>query len=739
MFVTKKEEPFDIIPAITETGKIMSLEKGDLLNGRYRISEILGHGGMGAVYRAVDESLGVEVAVKENLFVTEDYARQFRLEAVILASLRHTNLPRVTDHFVVRSEGQYLVMDFIPGEDLRQLLERQGSIPEAEVIRIGTAICDALAYLHTRTPPVLHRDIKLGNIKVGPDGHVCLVDFGLAKMANVDEMTMTGARAMTPGYSPPEQYGTARTDARSDIYALGATLYAALTGFIPEDSLARVMDGLTLTPIRERNRNVSERLASVIEKAMEVQPANRYQSAEEFKQALSGTMDETTDTQDAPSTYQFTPIESRPAQSPPAITSEAEEPNFTAPHRKRSKAGAWFFVLFLFALAGSGYFFYTNPEFAPEPLRPYMATPTFTPTFTQQPTVTLSPEVIATETPLPATATLTATATLKPSATPSPQPTATLAVVTEPAATNTQPPTGTTVTGTASVAQGESPTLQPGLQLVYASVQGNFSQLFLVDINNPQPEQLTNLPNGACQPSWSPDGTKIVFVSPCTNKASSYDTGALFIFDLASKKDSVLWDDESGNFAPAWSPDGTTIAFVSNRGGSLQLYLVSSDGKNTTRLSVADATLQPFQPVWSPDSKTIYFTANRFGLAQVWKIGVDGTAPAQFVRTGGGNWDLAPSFSPDAKSIYFSQSNKDGSSPAWLMRWTVGSDSLPERVTVDAPVMDIDVSPDGQFIAYEGADGSNQDIYLLNLTNNAVTFLTTSDTVDFDPAWRPLK
>ncbi|MBO9368867.1 MAG: serine/threonine protein kinase, partial [Chloroflexi bacterium] len=263
----------------------MTLARGTLLHGRYRIMEILGQGGMGAIYRAIDERLGVDVAVKENFFTTEEYARQFRLEAVILASLRHPNLPRVSDHFV-ENDGQYLVMDYIEGEDLRQRMERLGSISEEEAVLIGAAVCDALTYLHTRKPPIIHRDIKPGNIKITPDGHIFLVDFGLAKVVEGNQLTTTGARAMTPGYSPPEQYGTARTDPRTDIYSLGATLYAALTGVIPEDGLARAMGTAELTPLRKRNPKISRRLASVIEKAMAIDPAERYQTAEEFKRAL---------------------------------------------------------------------------------------------------------------------------------------------------------------------------------------------------------------------------------------------------------------------------------------------------------------------------------------------------------------------------------------------------------------------------------------------------------------------
>jgi serine/threonine protein kinase len=112
--------------------------------------------------------------VKENLFTTDEAARQFRLEAIILANLRHPNLPRVTDHFTLKDRGQYLVMDFIEGEDLRERMERVGTIPEDDVIVIGAAICDALTYLHTRTPTIIHRDIKPGNVKIAPNGHIVL-------------------------------------------------------------------------------------------------------------------------------------------------------------------------------------------------------------------------------------------------------------------------------------------------------------------------------------------------------------------------------------------------------------------------------------------------------------------------------------------------------------------------------------------------------------------------------------
>src|SRR5512141_1061065 len=152
----------------------MTLERDTILHRRYRIVEILGQGGMGSVYRAIDENLGVSVALKENLFTTDEYARQFRLEATILANLRHPNLPRVTDHFVIEGQGQYLVMDYIEGEDLRQRMDRIGTLSEDEVVTIGAAVCDTLIYLDSRKPPVVHRDIKPGNVRISPAGQIYL-------------------------------------------------------------------------------------------------------------------------------------------------------------------------------------------------------------------------------------------------------------------------------------------------------------------------------------------------------------------------------------------------------------------------------------------------------------------------------------------------------------------------------------------------------------------------------------
>ena len=178
----------------------MQLTPGQLVNNRYHILRLLGQGGMGAVYLAEDNSLpGRQVAVKENADPSQSAQDQFKREAVILARLKHPNLPQVTDHFLTPSGSQYLVMDYVPGEDLDKILTRRGPLPEAEVVGWMVQVFDALEYMHTwvdpttgMLTPAIHRDIKPGNIKLTPQGRIMLVDFGIAKFQG-GTGTLTGA------------------------------------------------------------------------------------------------------------------------------------------------------------------------------------------------------------------------------------------------------------------------------------------------------------------------------------------------------------------------------------------------------------------------------------------------------------------------------------------------------------------------------------------------------------------
>lgn len=268
----------------------MIISQGTILNSRYRIVKPIGEGGFGKVYRAWDANLQRPCALKENLETSVEGQQQFFREASILSNLSHPNLPRVTDHFGIPGQGQYLVMDFVEGEDLQSILDRTGGpLPEKQVVEWVAQICDALSYMHSQNQPVIHRDIKPANIKITPQGRAMLVDFGIAKVFDPHLKTTVGARGVTPGYSPCEQYGQGTTDARTDIYALGATLYTLLTGQEPPESTQRNLSVKLAAP-RSLNHAVSSTTERVILKAMEMLPADRHQSAIEFKVALTSTL-----------------------------------------------------------------------------------------------------------------------------------------------------------------------------------------------------------------------------------------------------------------------------------------------------------------------------------------------------------------------------------------------------------------------------------------------------------------
>ncbi|MEZ4662908.1 MAG: serine/threonine-protein kinase [Caldilineaceae bacterium] len=267
-----------------------------LHHGRYQISGKLGQGGMGAVYLATDLNLvDRQVAIKENSLSAKPYRDQFLREARLLARLNHPNLPRVTDYFIESNDAQYLVMDYVDGYDLEHLLRTQrGPLPEADVLSWIASVLDALEYMHTWTDtatgqpqPIIHRDIKPSNIKLAPTGEIFLVDFGLAKPAN-SGATMAGAKGITPGYSPLEQYAGG-TDTRSDIYALGATLYVLLTARKPPTA-TELATGTPLPPPRELNANLSRSVERAILRAMQVKADQRFPHVRDMRAALGGAL-----------------------------------------------------------------------------------------------------------------------------------------------------------------------------------------------------------------------------------------------------------------------------------------------------------------------------------------------------------------------------------------------------------------------------------------------------------------
>lgn len=280
------------------------LKPDSILRARYRIVEIVGQGGMGSIYRAEDVRLTgrfcaiKEVQVDPSMSPTEQEQsrEQFYREATILARLDHPNLPKVSDFFD-ELDRDYLVMDFVPGVDLRQKIEEANQsgtfLSEHQVLDWANQMCDALSYLHSLDPPVLHRDIKPANIKLTPEGLIKLVDFGLVKVMLPDDartITIVQGRG-TAAYTPLEQYGgdTGHTDPRSDIYSLGATLYHLLTNNPPAEAKARFLQATVFEPPRNINNQISLRTEQAILWAMSMHPDDRPADMQSFRDLLLST------------------------------------------------------------------------------------------------------------------------------------------------------------------------------------------------------------------------------------------------------------------------------------------------------------------------------------------------------------------------------------------------------------------------------------------------------------------
>ncbi len=287
------------------------LAQGDLLRNRYRVEDVIGRGAYGMVYRVSDLTIpGSFWAVKEireGALSDEERAEAlllFKKEAIILKELNHTGIPKVMDFF---SEGprHYMVMELIEGETMEALMKREK--PEVRTaIAWASKLCDILEYLHSLNPPVIFRDLKPSNIMITKRGRLMLIDFGIARLFNPLKKQDTAIMG-TPGFSPPEQYGTGQSDARSDVYSLGATLYHVLSG---EDLEQFVF---SVPPLSRYNRQVSPALEIVIARCLQKDPAHRYRSVGELKKDLAGITDRQAA---APS----------PAMQPPAPAAQPQAP-----------------------------------------------------------------------------------------------------------------------------------------------------------------------------------------------------------------------------------------------------------------------------------------------------------------------------------------------------------------------------------------------------------------------------
>ena len=644
----------------------MPLDIGSILNDRYRIEGQLGKGGMGTVYLAYDQTLDIKVALKENLNPDPESEAQFRREAKLLASLRHPNLPRVTDHFIL-DEIQYLVMDYIEGEDLQTHLARQAQ-EVAEVMRWSDDVCDALTFLHTRQPPVIHRDIKPGNLKLQPDGRVILVDFGIAK-ANTDDQTATGARGMTPGFSPPEQFGGSGTDARSDQYALGATLYYLMTGKQPANSIDRMLNQGELVPPGEINSEIPEHAETAIMHALALPKNERFPDVASFKSAMHGGSD---------------------------------LPTVAAGGMPRAvRIGAPILILAVLGIAaalllGGGALFGGGQSAEAEPTEPVAA-------IIIDPTDTASPEPSDTSMP-------TSTETLEPSQTPTetPIPTTTPVPVVLGGSSKiafvsdrsdevlqiwTMNPDGTDPRQlTFDPGEKTQPKWSPdGSRLLYVAPGGTDDfgnnldlDLWVINADGTGIAKVTSFEGDDTDPSWSPDGSTIAFTS---NRANN--TPQVFIKDSAcletpegcgtvrASNVSCHVDFCAVESSPAWAPLGVDLpgwipadyslaVLASINNAPSEIFVRPPEVAVPLDFDRHDQIRSLEDLSWSPDGLHFLFTwFYTRGVNEIYTARVEDRATT-FTKLTSSNGNKEPVFSPDGQMVVFT-STRDGKPDIYLM------------------------------------------------------------------------
>jgi serine/threonine-protein kinase len=647
------------------------LGENTILENRYQVTSVLGFGAMGAVYLARDQRLvGRRCAIKENRpdattkpETLNRIREQFLAEASVLARLDHPVLPKVSDYFVGENEREYLVMDYVEGEDLLSVLERtKQPLEEADVLNWADQILDGLMYLHSQRPqPIIHRDIKPANIRVNLQGQVKLVDFGLVKLldANSPETKIELRGMGTPAYAPLEQFAGSddHTDARSDIYALGATAYHLLTNLYPANVHDRMLKPEILAPPRTLNAKLSENTAQVVLRAMEIHPSQRFESAEVMRRALAGQGD--------------------PRRR--AGMAAAPSARNLAPAMSPWLFGAIGFIVVMLIIGGVAFFLFrggNRPTAAQQPavvagqpavtpteliLQSLSDAPTDTPTPVAQPTT--QDETVVAETP-----------TLANSPLPTPTP--------------TEAPTGSAVQSSTIPASSLVGTIAYAVfngtdyDLYFGQADGSGSELFL---------------NGASQPAFSPDGSRVAYHS------WALDARGLITMDLSGANKMTV----SGFFEdqlPTWTADGREIIMLSRREGDRKSRLVKVGsreergqgvvlsegeypsiglngqlvfkgwGQTGPGLRLATTALQNIQPLTdreddtapalSPDGQTIAFMSNRDGNWEIYVVNVDG-ANLQRLTNNPAN-DGLPTWSPDGRVIAFA-SNRGGSWAVWGM------------------------------------------------------------------------
>lgn len=611
----------------------MTLHTGDLLQERYRIVSLLGQGGMGAVYRAWDTNLNIPVALKEMIPAPQTDSRtlaqlrqQFKREAQVVAGLDHPNLVRVTDYFSWGS-SECLVMNFVEGESLAERIQREGALPEVQVLEWARQLLDALAHCHARG--VIHRDIKPWNVIITPERKPVLVDFGLVKLWDpLDPRTQTVIQAMgTPEYAPPEQYSATaeHTDSRSDLYSLGATLYHALTGQAPMSATDRMALPEQFVTPRVLSPHVSLQTETVILRSLEMPISQRFSTARDMANALR-------------------------SATPPS------------PAEKRARLPVWawglggvvLLALFIGCSVGIRAILSVTRDNEQTNVLHTPAVTRHSPV--PEPTPTLQ-TIVTTSTPAPAP-----TQAL-PTATPAPPTPVSFSIVFDSYRDDNWEVYAVSENGSNPINLTNNPAddgdpawSSDGQRIAFDSDRDGNWEVYVMNTDGSGVTRLTHNPAEDDSPAWSLGGSHIAFKS---NRDGNWE---IYVVNLDDLNATNLTNHPANDQVPAWSPDGQRIAFASDRTEEWDIWVMNADGSGPVNLTNHPA--KDFFPAWSHNGRRIAFHSYRDDNAEIYVMNDDGSGLVRLTNHPADDW--GPSWSPDGLRLAFT-SDRDGDNEIYVM------------------------------------------------------------------------
>ncbi len=695
--------------------------------GRYEIRGKLKQGSIATLYRAYDPIAKREVAIKilpPEVLYQPRFRERFEREIQIIAALEHPAIVPVYDFGEEAETAQpYFVMRLMSGGSLTNRLEK-GPLSLAETIRIFYRLAPALDRAHAKD--IIHRDLKPDNILFDEDGEPYLTDFGIAKLTETAG-SITGSGVVgTPAYMSPEQAGGEKDiDGRSDLYALGVILFQMLTGKMPYD--ADTPMGIAVKHITEPTPKIlgvkpdlPPQIEEIIQKAMAKKPEERYRTAAEFANALAGR-----DVGPSPS------LARRPAAPP-------------VPLRRKSKlpwiAGALSGLILVapiaaFVISGSSQI--TGQQTATVAAAALAALASERSERSEQ-TLTAAAELLQANEMATARAQLTPlAASTTPSETLTPTQTASATLTPTDTPIDTSTPTGT---ATPTITPTPAPTLFGGGagRIAFVSKRDGNNELYLLTItealqsaNDLRAIRITDNQANDSFPTWSPDGKQLAFFSDRDGNTEIY---ALEV-EKALQSDgdpnvTRLTHRPGSDFNPTWSPDGQRIAFISSWDGNNRVYAINADGSGAQELTNLRADHE--SPAWSPDGNRIAFSTNRDGNYEIYVMDADGSNPTRLTSDVGE--DSFPAWSPDSRQIVFS-SNREGNYELYVMN--ADGSNLTQLTTALGDDTFPAWSPDGTKITFTAYRDGNPEIYLMNANGSGVVRLTNNPASDFAAVWQP--